>query len=80
MINLLEQFDIFSMYHTFTNAKFGIEREPTLYFRKSKKTPYHIDYIFAPADIINRGKSFLVGKYEDWISLSDHMPLIAELE
>jgi exonuclease III len=80
VINLLKQFEIFSMYHTFTNVEFGIEREPTLYFRKNKKTPYHIDYIFAPADIINRGKSFSIGKYEDWISLSDHMPLIAELE
>lgn len=62
------------------NAEFGIKREPTLYFRKNKKTRYHIDSIFAPAEIINRGKSFSVGKYEDWISLSDHMPLIAELE
>ncbi|MDR7664352.1 endonuclease/exonuclease/phosphatase family protein [Methanosarcina sp. Z-7115] len=80
VINLLKQFEIFSMYHTFTNVKFGIEGEPTLYFRKNRKTPYHIDYIFAPVDIINSGKSFSIGKYEDWISLSDHMPLIAELE
>ncbi len=80
VINLLEQFDIFSMYHTFTNSKFGSERCPTLYFRKNQKTPYHIDYIFAPAGIVNNLKSFSVGKYEDWISLSDHMPLIAELE
>ncbi|MDQ1251895.1 MAG: hypothetical protein QG646_1006 [Euryarchaeota archaeon] len=80
VINLLKQFEIFSIYHTFTNVKFGIEEEPTLYFRKNRKTPYHIDYIFAPVDIINSGKSFFIGKYEDWISLSDHMPLIAELE
>ncbi|WP_048108805.1 endonuclease/exonuclease/phosphatase family protein [Methanosarcina barkeri] len=80
VINLLEQFDIFSMYHTFTNTEFGIEREPTLYFRKNRKTPYHIDYIFAPSDLVARGKSFSVGKYEDWTSLSDHMPLMAELE
>ncbi len=77
---MLEQFDIFSMYHTFTNSELGIEKEQTLYFRKNKKTPYHIDYIFAPAEIINRGKSFSVGKYEDWTSLSEHMPLIAKLE
>lgn len=68
------------MYHTFKNIKFGSEREPTLYFRKNQKTPYHIDYIFAPTDVVNRAKSFSVGKYEDWISLSDHMPLIADLE
>ncbi len=80
VINLLKQFEIFSMYHTFAKLKFGIEREPTLYFRKNRETPYHIDYIFAPIDFITRGKSFSVGKYEDWIPLSDHMPLIMELE
>ena len=79
VINLLNQFEIFSMYHTFKNVKFGTEKEPTLYFRKNKKTPYHIDYIFAPTDIVNCAKSLSIGKYEDWISLSDHMPLIAEL-
>jgi endonuclease/exonuclease/phosphatase family metal-dependent hydrolase len=80
VINLLKQFEIFSMYHTFTNSKFGSEREPTLYFRKNRKTPYHIDYVFAPADTISNAKSFSIGKYEDWISLSDHMPLITELK
>ena len=80
VINLLNQFEIFSMYHTFTNVKFGTEKEPTLYFRKNKKTPYHIDYVFAPTDVVNSAKSLSIGKYEDWISLSDHMPLIAELK
>lgn len=80
VINLLKQFEIFSMYHTFTNMNFGVEKEPTLYFRKNRQTPYHIDYIFAPIDFIKSGKAFSVGKYEDWISLSDHMPLIAEME
>ena len=80
VINLLKQFEIFSMYHAFTNVKFGIEKDPTLYFRKNRTTPYHIDYIFAPIDFINSGKSYSVGKYEDWIYLSDHMPLIAELK
>ncbi|TFH04462.1 MAG: endonuclease/exonuclease/phosphatase family protein [Methanosarcina sp.] len=77
--NLLKQFEIFSMYHAFTDVKFGVEVEPTLYFRKNIKTPYHIDYVFAPLDFISNGKSFSIGKYEDWIPLSDHMPLIAEL-
>jgi endonuclease/exonuclease/phosphatase family metal-dependent hydrolase len=80
VINLLNQFEISSMYHASKKVKFGTERDPTLYFRKNRKTPYHIDYIFAPADFVDSRKSFSVGKYEDWISLSDHMPLIAEIE
>ncbi|KKH98421.1 hypothetical protein EO95_04400 [Methanosarcina sp. 1.H.T.1A.1] len=79
VIKLLNQFEISSIYHASKKVKFGIERDPTLYFRKNRKTPYHIDYIFAPIDFINCRKSFSLGKYEDWISLSDHMPLIAEL-
>lgn len=80
VIKLLNQFEISSMCHTLTKVKFGAERDPTLYFRKNRKTPYHIDYIFAPIDFINCKKPISVGKYEDWISLSDHMPLIAEIE
>jgi endonuclease/exonuclease/phosphatase family metal-dependent hydrolase len=68
------------MYHASKKVKFGTERDPTLYFRNNRKTPYHTDYIFAPADFVDSRKSFSVGKYEDWISLSDHMPLIAEIE
>lgn len=80
VVNLLKQFEIFSVYHTFTNVKFGSEKEPTLYFRKNKKTSYHIDYVFASRNLVNAVKLFSIGKYENWISLSDHMPLIAELD
>ena len=80
VVKLLNQFEIYSIYHMLTKVKFGTETEPTLYFRKNRKTPYHIDYIFAPIGLINSRKPVSVGKYEDWIPLSDHMPLIAEIE
>ncbi len=61
VINLLNQFEIFSLYHTFTNVKFGTEKEPTLYFRKNKKTPYHIDiYLHRLILLIVQNHSLLV--------------------
>ncbi len=80
VINLLNRFEISSIYHTSKQVKFGNEMDPTLYFRKNRQTPYHIDYIFAPIGLINRKKPVSLGNFEDWISLSDHMPLIAEIE
>jgi exonuclease III len=80
VIHFLKQLEIHSVYHKSANISFGHEKEPTLYFRKNRKTPYHIDYVFASTDIINCTKEFSIGKYDDWIALSDHMPLMAEFK
>jgi len=47
------------------------------YLLKKKEKPYHIDYIFASNSFINNLKSCSVGKYNDWIKLSDHMPILS---
>jgi endonuclease/exonuclease/phosphatase family metal-dependent hydrolase len=84
VINLLGQCDVYSTYHSVpdaifgTNVIFGNEKDPTLFFRKNKDTPYHIDYIFTSKQFIDNIESCSVGKYKDWIALSDHMPVIAE--
>lgn len=44
--------------------------------RKSEK-PYHIDYMFAKKNIYDKIESFEIGKYEDWIGLSDHTPIFS---
>lgn len=80
VVKFLNRFEISSIYHTLKQVKFGAEKDPTLYFRKNRQTSYHIDYIFVPLGFINCKKPVSLGKYEDWISLSDHMPLIAEIE
>jgi hypothetical protein len=84
VINLLRFYDIHSTYHKIpdmlfnTNTEFGYEKDPTLFLLKKKEKPYHIDYIFASKNFINNIESCFVGKYKDWISLSDHMPVFAE--
>jgi hypothetical protein len=48
-------------------------------YRKTEK-PYHIDYFFASDLIIKDGFEIKVGKAENWIDLSDHVPLTLELQ
>jgi exodeoxyribonuclease-3 len=85
-INLLRQYDIHSTYHSIpdmifgTNVVFGYEKDPTLFLLKKKEKAYHIDYIFTSKNFINIIESCFIGKYKDWISLSDHMPILTEFK
>lgn len=79
VVRELQEIGIESYFHQFFNELQGKESHPTLYFRKSKERFYHIDFIFGPKKFIPSIFNFEVGKYEDWIGLSDHMPMICEL-
>jgi endonuclease/exonuclease/phosphatase family metal-dependent hydrolase len=61
-----------SAYHQLTGEEFGAERSTTLYHTKKRDKIYHIDYIYLKGIT---PISVDVGIYEDWIKLSDHMPL-----
>lgn len=81
--NLLKQYNIHSMYHVYNDLDFGVESDPTLFLNYDEQKSYHIDYIFASADMKDQMRSFSVGKYADWRSdpcKSDHMPLMVEFE
>ena len=84
VINLLKRNNILSVYHSVPDASFGAnsvfghEKDPTLYLLKKKEKAYHIDYIFTSQSLANNLESCYVGKYNDWIALSDHMPVCAE--
>lgn len=84
VINLLRKNNIFSTYHSVldtmfgTDVVFGYEKDPTLFLLKNKVKAYHIDYIFTSKNLIDNLESCFIGKYEDWIALSDHMPIFVE--
>lgn len=65
---------IFSLYHHQYNEEPGKESSPTFYLHRKEEKPYHIDYAFISNDLINKSK-LTVGKRNDWIGVSDHMPL-----
>jgi len=71
----LEGLGLTSAYHELGNVAFGAELDPTLFFRKGP-LEYHIDYCFLPRAWTPR--EAVVGSREQWISISDHAPLVVD--
>ena len=77
VVRELEEIGVHSVYHQFFSEEQGEETRPTLYLQRNPKKPYHVDYVFASSDIIGNC-SLETGMLNDWIYLSDHMPLVLE--
>lgn len=77
VIDELESIGITSLYHSQTDEVQGGESTPTFYHQRKLSKPYHIDYIFTGKNVYNASLS--IGKNDDWIEFSDHMPLSIEL-
>jgi len=69
-----------SAYHTFSGDRQGEERHPTLWFRKSKDTVFHIDYAFLSRALLSKLRGVVVGRCTDWLSVSDHAPVLVDLD
>ena len=79
VIKILDSWNYRSLYHEINLESQGNEKTPTFYLQRKLEKPYHIDYIFIPKSFINKSR-LEIGKYKDWIHLSDHMPLIFEYD
>jgi exodeoxyribonuclease III len=79
VVNFLQQRKINSLYHNQFTENQGEESKPTFYLHRNINKPYHIDYCFASENILLKGYNFSIGNFEDWISLSDHVPIFIEL-
>ena len=78
VVKLLEEKNIKSVYHLNTLEQPGKESRATFYLQKKEQKPYHIDYVFVSKGF-QKPKEFSIGKRNDWIEISDHVPLIFEL-
>ena len=78
VVQLLNKKSIHSIYHRQEKEEHGKEKQPTFYLTKKLEKPYHLDYCFATEDLIGKNTSIKVGKYDEWIELSDHMPIIID--
>ena len=76
VVKRLEEKGVFSCYHFHHKQEQGKEMHPTYYLYRHKDKPYHIDYCFASADILEKIKSVEIGEYEYWSVYSDHVPVI----
>jgi len=64
-----------SIYHSRNKVNHGNEMEPTFFLQRNQAKAFHIDYCFCPDNYSNRIIKFEIGKPEDWLKYSDHMPI-----
>lgn len=76
VVDRLAEKSIYSVYHKRLNQEQGKENHPTFFLYRNMDKPYHLDYCFASADLYDKVKSMEIGTYENWITRSDHTPLI----
>ena len=69
-----------------TNADFAMSElsgQPSLrrthYHQRKFSRGFVVDYIFVPTGEASRLQTFEVGDPHDWITWSDHVPLVVEL-
>jgi endonuclease/exonuclease/phosphatase family metal-dependent hydrolase len=76
VIRFLEERGMKSLYHASSGCPFGQETDPTWCLYRSPARPFHLDYIFASEGLCD-GCRLSVGTPENWLTMSDHMPLFA---
>ncbi|MBK9321376.1 MAG: hypothetical protein IPM97_00200 [Bdellovibrionaceae bacterium] len=77
---LKNEFGLASAYHHHFGEDQGQEKRATLYFTYNEKKPYHIDYVFIPQKWLSKIKAVHVGEFKKWIHVSDHCPLVLEID
>ena len=69
---------IVSLYHHNSKEDQGKESRPTFYLQRNMGKAYHIDYAFGAREFQQNSK-VAIGSMEDWLDVSDHMPLILDI-
>ena len=78
VVEIFRRNNILSMYHEQNKVAHGQEKEHTFHMYRKIEKPYHIDYCFASADFINVGFDIQLGKPNEWLEYSDHVPIIIQ--
>lgn len=69
-----------SAYHAFFGDPQGGERQKTHWNMKRKDAAYHIDCTFLSRPLLSKLRDVVVGNCDDWLSRSDHSPMLVELD
>jgi exonuclease III len=75
---MLESFGLRSLYHLKEGCAQGAESEATLYMYRDPTRPYHIDYCYLSADLVEKS-TMKIGSPLVWLEHSDHMPLFINM-
>lgn len=79
VVRHLSDVNIHSLYHKQFAEIQGAEITPTFYMHRQIEKPYHIDYAFLSKDLLGKA-SLEIGKPDDWLRYSDHMPIQINIE
>lgn len=80
--NRVKQFESMSMasaYHHASGEFHGEESVPTFFLYRHQLRAFHLDYAFVSNPLLDRSQITL-GPFAHWSHLSDHVPLILELD
>jgi len=80
LVGRLQALGIVSAYHHYAGEAHGTERTPTFFEYRHAHRPYHIDYGFIPTAWIAGLQRVTVGEHAEWAALSDHMPVVIEVD
>jgi exonuclease III len=80
VVKELQALEIESIYHQLYSKNHGEEEDYTFYLYKRLEKKYHIDYSFISTKLYSHVKKFKIGEYQKWIDLSDHVPIIIDLD
>ena len=75
LVEKLERLGLVSVYHTLRGEVQGQEMIPTQFMYRNRAKSYHLDYAFV-SKALSSSCELLIGEPGEWISKSDHMPLI----
>ncbi|MCP5358223.1 MAG: endonuclease/exonuclease/phosphatase family protein [Pseudomonadales bacterium] len=78
VVSELADIGLHSLYHEKSKEPQGSELTATFYMQRKMEKPYHIDYAFVSEDLLPSAE-IQIGKPEDWLHISDHMPLTVEI-
>ena len=68
---------MYSAYHELNNEEQGNETHATFFQTKHLNQPYYIDYVYTKKDAVYE---FEILDFSRWACLSDHLPLVFELD
>ena len=75
LVEKLGSLGLVSVYHTLHGERQGQEVTPTQFMYRNITKPYHLDFAFV-SQALSSSCELIIGKPSEWITKSDHMPLI----
>jgi len=81
VVDALGELGLASAWHHLAGCEHGDESRGTFHmYRHATSTPLHLDYCFVPTEWLPRVRRAWIGPPDPWLSRSDHLPLVVDVE